>query len=184
MGPMARFRPVILGFSITLACACPGQAQPVNSSLDELGNLRQTGSTVTVTDASGREYRGTVADVSPTLLSVQAGRAIRRFAVADVRSVRVREDDALLNGALVGAAVGAGATSLLFLDNECRNDGACYGAVAAYAGIGALVGLGVDALLHREVVVYAAPTGGAGPVMRPMPVLAGGQKGIRLLFEF
>ena len=97
--------------------------------------------------------------------------------------MRLRKGDSLINGALIGAAMGGGLTSLLFLDNECRDDAACYGAVAAYGGAGALAGLAVDAMIHRTVVVYAAPPG-TRQSFTATPIVARRRAGVRLTIGF
>ena len=98
---------------------------------------------------------------------------------ADAGGARVRKSDSLANGALIGALVGAGSAAPIFFDNECRDDPACYRALAAYAGIGALAGLGIDALV-RDSVVVATP---AAPRPRPLtvaPIVGRTRKGVRL----
>ena len=92
----------------------------------------------------------------------------------------VSDRDSLVNGALIGAAIGGGLTSLYFLDNECHDDPACCQAVAAYAGIGALVGMGIDALIHRDV----SGTRGARSVLKVGPFFARARKGVRVTFAF
>ena len=67
----------------------------------------------------------------------------------------------------------------MFLDNECRDDPACYTALAVYAGIGALAGLGIDALIHRDVVVYTAPPPSAQRAFTVAPFVARGRSGVR-----
>ena len=176
-------RPGFLGLTFVLMWAT-ADAQPVASSLAELKGLATVESKVTVIDTKGQEFRGTIADASESLLSLRIGSEIRRFDAKDVRSVRVRKEDSLVNGALIGAAVGGGLTSLLFLDNECRDDPACYGAVAVYAGIGALAGLGIDALIHRTVVAYTAPRPSAQHLLTVAPMMARGRRGVWLTIAF
>ena len=173
-----------LGAIAALAWAGEAAAQQPVASLDQLDSLRNSRATVTVTDTGGRQFRGTVERASPTQLSLRTGGETRQFGVADVRTVRVRREDSLINGALIGAAVGGGLTSLYFLDNECHDDPACYGAVAAYAGIGALTGLGIDALRHRSVVVYTAPASGTARRVVVAPVLGRGRTGLRMTIAF
>lgn len=180
----SQFRSRLFALVFALTCASFASAQPAASSLEDLKILENTNSRVTVTDTSGREFRGTVVDASDSLLSLRIGSAIRRFAAAEVRSVRVRKEDSLVNGALIGAAVGGGLTSLMFLDNECRDDPACYAAVAVYAGAGALAGLGIDALIHRSVVLYTAPAPGTRRVFTVAPLLVRGRNGVRLSIAF
>jgi hypothetical protein len=55
--------------------------------------------------------------------------------------------------------------------------------VAVYAGIGGLAGLGIDALLHRDDVVYTAPPAGAQR-LTVAPLLARGRNGVRLTIVF
>jgi len=177
-----RLRPTLAGLvGLTLWAGIAG-AQPVATSLADLQGLASGKTHVTVTDANGRELRGRVTDVSESRLSLRIGREVRRFDAADVRLVRARTEDGLGNGALIGAAVGGGLSSLMFLDNECRDDPACYTALAVYTGLGALAGLGIDALIHRTVVVYAAPP--RPPRVAMIPLLANGRKGVRLVIGF
>src|SRR5262245_883511 len=151
----ALFVPLFLGL-LALAWADAAGAQPAATSLEALRPLADAASTVTVTDEDGREFRGTIADASATRLSLRVGREIRQFPAADVRTVRVRKEDSLANGAWIGALVGGGSAAFGFLDNECRDDPACYAAVAWCAGIGAAAGLGIDALVRDEATVYQA----------------------------
>ncbi len=178
----ARFRRGMLGLALTLAWASGADAQGLASSLAELAELGHT-KTVIVTDTTGREFRGTMADASESLVSLWIGSQVRSFAAADIRSVRTRKEDSLANGALIGAALGGGLTSLQFLDNECRDDPVCYETTAVYAGLGALAGLGIDALIHASVVVYSAPSG-AGPSVTAAPVVANGRRGVRVTVAF
>ena len=161
-----------------LTRAATASAQPAATSLQQLLHLG-TEKRVTVTDANGRDVRGTIADVSQSRLCLRIGRESRCLDAVDIDSVRVRKEDSLANGALIGAAVGAGVTSLIFLDNECRDDPSCYAAVAFYGGIGAAAGLIIDALIHGSVVVYTAPSRKALLTVRPT-----GMMGVRLTLTF
>jgi hypothetical protein len=163
--------------------ASAAAAQPAAESLDELKALAG-GSTVTVTDRAGRTFRGTIAEASAGELRLRVGADIRRFAAADVGAVRVRARDSLANGALIGALVGGGLTALVFLDNECRDDPACYQAVAAYAGVGAAVGLGADALIRDELLLYAAPRETAPLALTVAPILGPSRTGLRIRLAF
>jgi hypothetical protein len=158
-------------------------AQPVATSLEEVKALAGV-STVAVTDRAGRTVRGTIADASATELRLRVGPGIRRFDVADVGAVRLRKHDPLANGAVIGALVGGGLTALVFLDNECHDDPACYRAVAAYAGIGAAVGVGVDALLRDVRLIYAAPVGAAPLALTMAPVVGPSRRGVRVTLTF
>ena len=147
-----------------------------SNSWTRLGSAK----TVTLTHGNGHEFRGTIADVSEWRICLRMGSEVRCFDAVDVDSVRVRKEDSLANGVLIGAAVGSGLTSLILLDNECRDDPSCYASVAVYGGIGASAGLIVDALIHRDLVVYAAPSQRA-PLLAVGPM---GLKGVRLTIRF
>jgi len=178
------FRSGMLCPVLLLAWASGTAAQPAaSSSLDRLKAVVPAHSKVTVTDTQGQEFRGTIADASESGLSLRISGAIRRFEVTEVRSVRVRTNDSLVNGALIGAAVGGGLSSLMFLDNECHTDPVCYQAVAVYAGLGAVAGLGIDALIHGHAVIYTARPR-AQNRLAVAPIVARGGKGVRLTLSF
>ncbi len=180
---LKQVRSVVLGVTLMVACAATAGAQPIGSSLEELKAVAIL-KKATVTDAKGNTFRGTITDASDSLLSLRIDNEVRQFAAEEVRLVRVRQDDSLLNGALIGAAIAGGLTSLIFLDNECRDDPACYQALGAYAGVGALAGLGIDALIHRNVVVYTAPVPGAAGTLSVAPLITRERKGVRLTLRF
>ena len=173
----------VLGVIAGLICAGSAGAQQV-SSLEALQVLANTNTRVTVTDNKGQAFRGTVVDVSERQLGLRIAGAVHQFPVGDIRSVRARKEDTLRNGALIGAAIAGGLTSLVFLDNECRDDPACYAGVAIYTGLGALAGVGVDALIRREVLVYAGPAPAAPTVFTVSPFVVRGRRGVRLTIEF
>ena len=169
----------LLGVALLLLSPAATTAQPIATSLEQLQGLGSA-RTVTLTDGDGREFRGTITEVSASWLCLQMGREARCFDAVDIGSVRVRKADSLANGALIGAAVGSGVASLIFLDNECRDDPSCYAGVAFYGGIGAAAGVIVDALIHRNLIVYEAPSR-PGPRVAVGPV---GLKGVRLTIMF
>src|SRR5687768_4820878 len=102
------FRSGMLGPVLVLAWAGGAAAQPAASSLEQLKALVPAHSKVTLTDTQGHEFRGTIDDASESGLSLRIAGAIRRFDAADVSTVRVRKNDSLVNGALIGAAVTGG----------------------------------------------------------------------------
>jgi hypothetical protein len=159
-------------------------AQTVAASLDDLKGIAIAGSTVKVTDGRGQEVEGKLAEVSMSGLSLRVGNAVRRFEANDVRRVRVRKEDSVLNGALIGAAIAGRLTSLIFLDNECADDPSCLAAVFGNAGIWALAGMGVDALIHRDRVVYSAPSGSVARSIDVAPVVSPAALDFRVTMKF
>ena len=182
--PSTRFRSGVIASMLVLIWSAAADAQPDSASLEQLKPLADASSTVTVIDSQGQRVRGTLADASRSQLSLRVGREIRRFQATEVRSVRLRKGDSLANGALIGAAIGGGPAALMFLDNECHDDPACYQAVAVYAGLGALAGLGIDALVRDETVVYSAGAPRASQAIRVAPLTGRGRKGVRLTIAF
>jgi hypothetical protein len=177
-----RFRLALVNLALAVTSAAVASAQPAAASLEDLKSL-ESATRVTVEDMQSRRFRGTIADASERLLLLRIGGEIRRFEAAEIRSVYIRKEDSLVNGTLLGAAVGGGLTSLLFLDNECRDDPTCYKAVVAYAGLGALAGLAIDALIHGTTVVYNAASR-SQPPLRVVPLIGGGRQGIGVMIRF
>jgi len=177
-----RLRLALVHVALAVSSANVASAQPAAASLDDLKSLGSA-TRVTVVDAQSRRIQGTIAEASESQLLLRVGREIRRFEAAEIRSVHIRKEDSLLNGGLLGAAAGGGVASLLFLDNECRDDPVCYKAVGVSAGIGAVAGLAIDALIHGTVVVYGA----ASPSQSRLHVVPGtgnGRRTIRLMLRF
>ena len=165
-----------------LASVSPAAGQAPASSLEDLKVLEQTNSPLIVTDSTGHQFSGRLLDASSAGLSLKIGGSTRRFEATDIRLVRARKEDSVVNGALIGAGIGGGATALMFLDNECSNDPACALAVGIYGGIGALVGVGIDALIHGKVVVYDARP--APHRLTLAPAVEGRRVGVRLTVAF
>jgi hypothetical protein len=180
----ARFRSGFLGLTMAMIGASVTSAQSPVSSIAELNRLGDTKTKVIVIDTAGREFRGRIAHASEAQLSLRIGQEIRSLPAEAVRSVRVRREDSGINGALIGAALSGGLASLMFLDNECRDDPVCYKATAVYTGIGALAGFGIDALIHGSVVVYSAAIPSPQLVVTLSPLVVRGRTGVRLLVAF
>ena len=178
----ARFRHGLLAAIVSLLFEGTINAQPAVSSLEGLTKVLASDTKVSVTDTSGDIFRGIIVDATESALLIRIKSEIRRFEAADIRFVRVRKPDSVANGALIGAAVGAGLTSLIFLDNECRDDPECYGALAVYSGIGAVAGFPIDALISRSVVVYAAPQKPRSFTVAPM--IKPGRLDLRVAIQF
>lgn len=161
-------------------------AQGIAWSFDELRLLVGTGDTVTVTDVAGREVTGKVSALSPTSLSLQVDRQLREWSESDVATIQRKHSDSLGNGALIGLAVGAGATAVLIAASLEAEDEVSGGEIAAvvavYGGVGAAIGVGVDALITRKRVIFEKrPTQGASIQVAPFVSLrrAGGRVSIR-----
>ena len=95
--------------------------------------------------------------------------------------VAVRENDSLINGALIGA--GAAVASGLFLCTRmepwrnCRDD---YGAMVKIGAIGAGIGMGIDALIRKKVHQSAS----GETEVHATPLIGRRAKGLRLSVTF
>jgi hypothetical protein len=161
----------------------PLLAQAPRSAGAELENALLPGTTAWITDASGHEYKTRIINVSGPIVTVAAGRGTRSLSSADVRRVRVRRSDSLINGALIGAgsavASGLGLCSLTESWENCRDDG---GSIAAIAALGAGIGVAIDALLRDRRTIYEAGT--SSRELRIGPMLAPHARGLQIAVRF
>jgi hypothetical protein len=177
-----RCRSALVTLVIAVTSAGVASAQPAAASLADLKSL-EIATRVTVVDMQLREFRGTIVDASESRLLLRIASEIRRFDSAEIHAVHIRTKDSLVNGTLLGAAVGGGLTSLMFLDNECRDDPVCYKAVVIYAGLGALTGLAIDALIRKTTVIYSAASWRKRP-LSVVPITGGGRRGFGVMIRF
>jgi hypothetical protein len=121
------------------------------TSFDQLKVLAAPGQRVSVTDAAGARFVGTIAALSPSTLSVRIGQELRHLSENDIATLRQRRDDSLGNGALWG--LGTGMTVGMVTCGRCHvGPGLMLGAL--FAGAGAGIGIGIDALVRGEMVIY------------------------------
>jgi hypothetical protein len=165
---------------IVLFCALTARAQDTPRSLDA---ALTPGATVWITDSSGREEKSRIVGISSGILTINAGRNVRQIRMTDVRRVRARRSDSLINGALIGA--GAAVASGLFLCTRmepwenCRDD---VGPMLWIGGIGAGIGIGVDALIRGRRTIYEAPEKSAE--LHAAPIVGRRAGGLRLSLAF
>ena len=140
------------------------------------------GATVWITDSSGREEKTRIVGVSGDTLTTEWGDRMRHLRTEDVRRVRVRRSDSLLNGALIGAGVAAGAglyfCHLIETWDVCRHN---VGPLMRVGALGAGIGVGVDALIRGRKPIYEASSSArlaAGPIVAP------GAVGLRVSLRF
>ena len=151
-------------------------AQTVVTSFTELPTVVKTGDTVDVTDVKGRTLRGRIADLSRSSLELTARKrasdgsdpfvSIGRFSETDIREIRLQHRDSLLNGTLIGLAIGLGIATFpaagIFCGNGSYEDfsataGSCAAFLGIVGGIGAGIGVTVDAArVERRMVYYKA----------------------------
>ena len=180
-------RSALLSFLFTAMTQTAG-AQGIAASFEQLQVLVKPGDTVTVTDTTGHETTGKLADLSSSTLGLLAGGTRRELSENDVRTIQQRRTDSLANGAIIGLAVGAGASAALVIavaavDSEEVDEGLAALAIGAYAGIGAGIGVGVDALIRRRQVIYQHPST-SGLQVGVAPWLTRQRKGVLVTLRF
>jgi hypothetical protein len=157
------------------------RARPsVPSSFDQLRVLTAPGRRISVVDANGERYTGTIAELSSSLLSVRVGKELRQLRESDVLMLRQRRDDTLRNGALWGLGTGAGVGIAM-----C---GTCHigpGLMMAgiYGGLGAGIGVGIDAIIRGQATVFERP-GASGTKVTVAPRLSPSHQGVMVSVKF
>jgi hypothetical protein len=144
----------IVVLAMALACPASALAQLPTSTLDQLSLIVREGDLVSVRDQTGTSTRGRIIEVRTDRLIVDTGGIARSWSANELLEIRRRTRDSVLNGAIIGAAIGGGLTSSIYLDNECRGDPVCAKAVIVYAVIGAAAGAGIDALIRANPLIY------------------------------
>lgn len=182
---------IIRAVTLALAiwtCAGLAGAQDTAATFEQLQSVVTPGDTVTVTDAQGRDVRGRITLLSPASLAIDVDGTAREWRAGDVRLVRHRQRDSLVDGALIGLAAGAGTGLLIgahvavLTANIDDRRGEYTGALLVGA-IGAAIGLGIDAARRDDVVVFRA--GGATTAsLRVMPLVMPRAQGIRAVVVF
>lgn len=173
---------------ILLAAPSLAQAQEVATSFEQLKGLVKNGDSVTVTDPTGGQVKGKIADLSPSSLALLVSGRRRELTEGDVTMIRQRRNDPLTNGALwgglVGAAIGFGTVAAMTCDG-CSWEPASFPLLigALFGGMGAGVGVGIDALVRGQQVIYSRGAAST-PRVRVAPLLDRERKGVFLSLGF
>jgi hypothetical protein len=180
------WRSVLLSFAFA-AFAQPAAAQGIARTFDQLQLLVRPGDTVSVTDDSGRETTGRIADLTATSLVFDQNGQQRQWREQDVVRIRQRRSDSLSNGALIGLAVGAGfGVAIVAADWDADADneaGLAALAIALYGGIGAGIGVGVDAMIQKRQVIFERRSAPPAQISL-VPILSATRKGALVSVRF
>ncbi|MFZ0430963.1 MAG: hypothetical protein WAO20_22805 [Acidobacteriota bacterium] len=85
-------------------------------------------------------------------------RELPKSGIKKIETIENTSRGNLLDGTLIGAAIGAGITGIMVASVDSGDRGAAAGVIALGAGIGAGIGLACDAAVGaREVLYKAAP---------------------------
>jgi multidrug efflux pump subunit AcrA (membrane-fusion protein) len=159
IGPNRRW---LGGFVLAAALfPCSARAQALAQSFEDLRQTLKVGQRVVVTDESGQKSKGRVDELSTSSFTVGP----RTFTEVTVTEIRI--PDPLWNGALIGAAIGAGLATWDYMIDPSEPGNAAIFTVAI--GLGTAIGAGIDALTSREgKLLYAAPRQRRGLMISPL----------------
>ena len=144
------------------------------ASFDRLLSRLDPGQKISITDASGARFGATVVDLSSDSLILRVGDRVRTVREGDVATVVKK--DSLLNGTLIGAGIGLGAS--------LPTCGRCHGQFAAAStAMGAGIGVAVDSLLGGSVVLYQRRAG-SGTRVTVAPQLAKSHSSVAVSIGF
>ena len=135
-------------------------AQGVASTFDQLTVLLKPGDKITVVDVTGKEVEGRIGMLSRDKLTLGTPAGPREMGEADVAQIRQRRGDPLQNGAIIGAAAGAGYGLAMLAFVASMSDGgdpipiSVVTGMVVFTGIGAAAGAGIDALITRRQVIF------------------------------
>jgi hypothetical protein len=174
---------------IFLAAATPVGAQDTATSFDQLRVLVKPGSTLGVTDITGKKTTGKLLALSGSSLELRVGQTTRTFGESEVQSVTQRRHASFgtgakwgfFIGASLGALAGVGAAAEGYTAGE--SVGWAFLGAGLYGTLGAGVGVGVSGLVHGSHVVYAGRPASSTKVALS-PILFNGRKGASLSLRF
>jgi hypothetical protein len=164
-------------------------AQAPVTSFDQVPTRVKIGDTVFVSDATGREVKGKVLDLSAASLALRSGSERQEFSAAQVKSLTWQKSDSLGNGALIGLAIGAGSIAVLSaVVDDCESDN-CAAVVALAIGIGGGIGAGAGLLIDaaipaKTVLIYRAPSSPSTGRISIVPILTPRRQGVVIRVSF
>jgi hypothetical protein len=164
------------------------EAQAVASSFEQLSVLVKPGDRITLVDVAGTETDGRIGLLTRDRLTLLTPAGPRNLSESDVEQIRQRRGDSLRNGAIIGAAAGAGYGLAMLAITAAYSDGGgvipsgVVSGMVLFTGLGAAAGVGIDALITRRQVIYRARPGESRFTVSPM--LGGGRRGAAVTVRF
>ena len=130
-------------------------AQTPAATFDEAQARLRPGDRVIVTDTEQHTIKGRVEEISTSSLRMVVDARRHDLAPREVLRIERRSPDSLLNGALIGAAIGAAGFLKYYSENAlCQSNCQFTSGALAMVGIGAAAGAGLDALIARNETVF------------------------------
>jgi hypothetical protein len=141
------------------------------------------GTTVWITDAAGVEQKMRIVGLSGEAITATVDDTTRRIRTAEVKRVRARHSDSIINGALIGGGVavvtGLGMCSLTEPWENCRDD---IGPMVRIAALGAAIGIAIDGLIQGRKTLYEVPRGAT--LVEVAPLVTRRSAGVRMALRF
>ena len=149
-------------------------AQSVPASFRDLQFLVGPGDRVVVVDASGGTIKGRISELDGSTLSIKSGDRERRFREDDVEVIRQRDHDSVLNGVLIGAAVGAGLGLVSELSCGAMDEYCPYTGIVTIGGAiwGTFAGATIDLLNRTSRDVFRRAPNPASKSLTVAPLVA------------
>lgn len=155
--------------------------QDVPPSLSAVKEQLAAGEILYVTDRTGTTTKGKLIGMTDDAIEMRVNRVATIVRAADVSRIQRQQKDSLLNGILIGAAIGSiPGIYWLFADpNECT--GLCAEDYAAI-GVGVLAGGLIDRAVKKKVTVYDTASGRTKVFVSPL--LIHDRAGVRIGLTF
>ena len=172
---------------IMLSVAATASGQPPATSFAELQGRLKIGDRVNVTDDAGKTVKGSVEQVSNTMLVLRSGGYDLPLPALNVQRIS-RPVQNLRNGALIGLAAGFTIGAIGAASSKC--DIVCFsspGGVLLIGGLVGAIGMGtgfeVGSSIHREHVIFEQTTTGHREIAI-VPVVSRTGAGLRVEVGF
>lgn len=163
-------------------CWLSGSASAQSVTGPALTDVLAPGMTVWITDATGREVKTRIVDVSADAVATSSGERVTRYRAADIRRVRARHFDPVWNGAAIGAAsmiiTGLSLCRLMEPWDTCVEPRP----LLQLGAMGAGIGIGIDAIWRGRRTIYEA--GARSTRVSMMPILTGRAQGAIVQIAF
>jgi len=182
---------LFLSSALLLAAPALAWAQAPVTSFDQVPTRVKIGDTVFVTDATGREVKGKVLDLSAASVALSSGSERQEFSAAQVRTLVWQQHDTLYNGLRKGLFIGLGVGAALGVvgvaaTEQGVNKGLVWAATFLIGGgIGAGAGAAFDAMNPgKKVLVYRAPSAPSAARISIAPILTPRRQGVAVRVVF
>jgi hypothetical protein len=175
---------ILVAIVIAIVAPAVAAAQEPVRDFGQLNTRLRPGDTIWVTDAQGREVKGSILSLDTGALTVEGGGG-RTFGAADVTTIKVRRGDSLRNGALIGLAVGGGIAAAGCIAEKDYSDSFCPAYILLYPAMGLGIGVGIDAMIPgKKFEAYRAPGPSGSARLSIAPVITPRTKGVAVAFSF